>query len=31
MTGMQIKKLTPMDDESQRLVDWLEKGEKYPT
>lgn len=25
-TGMQIKKLTPMDDESQRLVDWLEKG-----
>uniref|UniRef100_A0A0E0MRT6 Uncharacterized protein n=1 Tax=Oryza rufipogon TaxID=4529 RepID=A0A0E0MRT6_ORYRU len=26
LSGMQIKKLTPMDDESQRLVDWLEKG-----
>lgn len=25
---MKIKKLVPMDDESKRLVDWMEKGEE---
>jgi hypothetical protein len=27
---MKIKKLMPMDAESRRLIDWMEKGETYP-
>jgi hypothetical protein len=26
VTEMKIKKLMPMDDESRRLIDWMEKG-----
>jgi hypothetical protein len=25
---MKIKKLMPMDEESRRLIDWMEKGKK---
>jgi len=27
---MKIKKLMPMDAESRRLIDWMEKGETCP-
>lgn len=29
-TDMKIKKLLPIDPESRRLIDWMEKGFLYP-